>query len=377
MAVAHAEPPLPIPTPASVDPLLRVVLPEREHRGGSRPAEDQPHLAKLVEAPVVLGVRSPEEFPARLTVKSTYGETSVRASADIAMREAGAKRAVVLRCRASDLTLALITVLDSDLAIRSPRDLPPPVLFWSLASRSGDATARADVLDFLRAIHQGGQLEIVATDRDSGMGTLDVPGAPFDPDLERDWAFLTDVATLEEWSGVPLPLPTEVPAAEVAQIRQAAEMVRSRRVPVTFNGDVTAAVSSDVDAADELHLEQEFGISVFGFEVPLGVGRAHFPVTVVDAKPDPDAGVTRVTFRPVESDQPISFQLEPPAERTPYKRTLAGGEIATAEEDVWPEDWAEGEREADHQLRSNQGIRFATEEAFFAWLADPRDSATE
>ena len=308
---------------------------------------------------------------ARLAVQSTEARATLDAFADIAMREESNNRAVVLRCWSSDLTVALVTLLDPEAEIRKPSDVPPPTLYWSLGSRTADATAKADILDFLRALHQGGELEIVDVDRDEAVGSLEVPGAAFDATLERDWHFLTDLATLEEWSGMPLPLPVEVPADQVAQIRQAAEMVRRRKVPVLFTGDITATINAKASTMDELQLEQDFVLTVFGFEVSLGVGRARFPVTVVEARPDREAeDLAHVRLRPDDSDRSIVFELKPPPERVAYKRTLAPGETPETENAAWPRDWLEGEHEADDDLRRGGGIRFVTEKAFFAWLTE-------
>lgn len=82
-------------------------------------------------------------------------QAELYAFADVAMREADDRRAVVLRAYAGPLTLALITVLDPFGAVPRPGQVPAPTLFWSLAASSGDAIAGADVLDFLRVLHQG------------------------------------------------------------------------------------------------------------------------------------------------------------------------------------------------------------------------------
>jgi hypothetical protein len=63
-----------------------------------------------------------------------------------------------------------------------------------LEGTSADATARADILNFLRVLHRGGQLRIIDTDRSQSVGTLGR--------AECDLAFLGDVATLEEWAGM-------------------------------------------------------------------------------------------------------------------------------------------------------------------------------
>jgi hypothetical protein len=378
MAVAHADRPLTLPEPERADPTLRLRFPERAHGGDlGGVGVDQSRLARLADAPIVLGVRDPETFPAQLIARSENEETSVFAFADMAMREADGERAVVLRCAASTLTVALITILDPANAIESVGDIPSPILHWTLEGTSADATARADILDFLRVLHRGGHLRIIDTDRGQSVGTLDVPSAPFDADLDRDLAFLGDVATLEEWAGMVLPLPVEVSAAEVARIAQAAAMVRAREVPVTFTGDIAATVPRGIAGADEIELEQDFGVTVFGFDVPLGVGRVRLPVSIAHMEPAPeDPELVRATLHPAIADV-VVFGLSPPPERTPYKRTLLPDEqITPVGAPPWPPEWAAGEEEASRELRSGNGIRFVTEGAFFAWLADPGHRAS-
>jgi len=304
MAVAHAEPPLSLPDPGRVDPSLRLRFPERAHGGDlGRVGRDRTRLARFVEAPIVLGVRDPESFRAQLIARSGTEESSVVAYADLAMREASGERAVVLRCAASTLTIALITVLDPVSAIGGTGDVPSPVLHWTLEGTSADATARADILDFLRMLHRGGQLQIIATDGGQSLGTLEVPSAPFDADLDRDLAFVGDVATLEEWAGMVLPLPVEVSAAEVARIAQAAAMVRAREVPVAFTAHIAVTVPRGIAGADEIELEQDFGVTVFGYQVPLGVGRVRLPVSMARMEPaQEDPELVRATLHPAASD---------------------------------------------------------------------------
>lgn len=121
MTVAHADLTHRLPEPEDVDPLLRLVLPEREHSGGSPDQlADMQLLGKLIDAPVLLGVRAPQKFMARLAVQSTEARATLDAFADIAMREESNNRAVVLRCWSSDLTVALVTLLDPEAEIRKP-----------------------------------------------------------------------------------------------------------------------------------------------------------------------------------------------------------------------------------------------------------------
>jgi hypothetical protein len=377
--VAHAERPLSLPDLNRVDPQLRLRLPKRDYRGGiGGLVGDDTRLARITDAPVVLGVRAPESFSARLCARSDSDAADIYAFADIAMREADGQQAVVLRCAASALTLSVITLLDATVQIVAPTDVPLPVLYWTLQANGADATARADLLDFLRVLHQGGKLEIINTDRGEAVGTLDAPGAPFDADLDRDLAFLTDVATLEEWSGMVLPLPSEVPAAEVARIAQAAAMIRAREIPVTFSGDIAATMHSDLSGVDEVELEQDFGVTVFGFDVPLGVGRVRLPVALGQIRPAPEQPeLVRVVLRPVPAEG-VVFALSPPPERVAYKRTLIPGEEQELEtEPAWSAEWAAGEHQASNQLRAGQGIRFVTESAFFEWLAHADAAASD
>jgi hypothetical protein len=379
VSVAHAERRHFLPDVEVADERLRLQLPDRVHTGGiGTPSADTERLARFVDAPVVLGVRTPESFSARLVARSDTDEAEIHAFADMAMREVGDQRAVVLRCLASVLSLSLITVLDPATPLDSPSDVPLPVLHWALRADSADATARADVLDFLHVLHQGGQLQIFNTDKAESVGVFDAPGGPFEADLARDLTFLADVATLEEWSGMVLPLPTEVAAAEVARIAQAAAMVRGREVRVTFHADIAATMPREVEGVDEIELEQDFGVTVFGFDVPLGVGRVRLPVDVSEVDDLPDQpGLVRVALRP-RAQGSVRFALTPPEGREAYKRTLVPGETSDAGVRTdWPEGWANGEHEVSYDLRAGRGIRFVTEGAFFEWLADPDATAAD
>lgn len=378
MSVAHAELPHFLADLDGVDERLRLLLPDRVHAGEIGGVSGDPgRLAGFVDAPVVLGVRTPESFSAQLIARSAVGHAAINAFVDIAMREVGDQRAVVLRGVASALTVSLITILDPAKPVENPGDVPAPVLHWSLLANSGDATARADVLDFLRVLHEGGQLQIVNSDRAESVGVLDAPGAPFDADLARDLAFLTDVATLEEWAGMVLPLPVEVAAAEVARIAQAAAMVRAREIPVSFTGDIAATMSRDTIGVDEIELEQDFGVTVFGFDVPLGVGHVRLPVAVRDADPVAEQrDLVRVTLRPEAADS-VLFALTPPDDREAYKRTLVPGEVPSANPSAaWPPGWAAVEHGVSRDLRAGRGVRFVSESAFFEWLAHPEATAS-
>ncbi len=133
MSVAHAERPHFLADLEGVDERLHLQLPDRVHAGEIGEVSGDPaRLARFVDAPVVLGVRTPESFSARLLVRSAVGQADINAFADMAMREVGNQRAVVLRCIASALTLSLITILDPAKPIENPSDVPPPVLHWSL-----------------------------------------------------------------------------------------------------------------------------------------------------------------------------------------------------------------------------------------------------
>jgi hypothetical protein len=377
VSVAHAERPHFLADLEGVDERLRLQLPDRVHAGEIGDVSGDPALARFVDAPVVLGVRTPESFSARLLVRSAVGQADINAFADMAMREVGDQRAVVLRCIASALTLSLITILNPAKPIENPSDVPPPVLHWRLQASSGDATARADVLDFLRVLHEGGQLQIINSDRAESVGVLDAPGTPFDADLARDLAFLADVATLEEWAGMVLPLPIEVTAAEVARIAQAAAMVRAREIPVRFTGDIAATMPRDTMGVDEIELEQDFGVTIFGFDVPLGVGHVRLPVAASDADPVPERpDLVRVALRPLAAGS-VLFTLTPPAEREAYKWTLIPGEVTSADPGtLWPLDWASAEHEVSRDLRAGRGVRFVSESAFFEWLAHPDATAS-
>lgn len=353
---------------------MRLVQSDEPHMGASGRATDPELLKRFVDAPIVLGIRQPEEFRAQLVAGAAPNAAEVRALADMAMRDADGQCAVVLRLQAGALTVALITVLDPAKPITSPADVEPPVLFWSLLAQSGDATARAELLDFLKVLHETGKLRVLNSEARERIAAVEGEPAPFDPELARDWRFVRDVATLEEWADVVLPLPREVDAEEVARIQQAATFVRERHVPTRLLREIEAVVTGDATAADELVLEQDFGVAVYGYDVPLGTGRARFPVKVIDTEPDPDEpSRRRLKFRVASPEGHVVFALTPPSERVARRWTLADGEApADVDDERWWDDvWIAGEREADQELRAGRGVRFTDEDAFFAWLADP------
>ncbi len=379
MTVALAESPRAIETPHDFDPHLRMAASDRVRLGASTENGNPDLLSRLVEAPVVPGVRDPIEFRAQISAGDDGSRTSLNVFADLAKRGLDGQQAVVLRCRAGALTIALITLLDPARTVITPTDVEPPILFWALAPRGADATARVELLDFLRNLHREGLLRVLNTDTGKQIGALEADPAPFDPELERDWAFLRDVATLEEWSDMPLPLPVEVEADEVARIHEAAEFVRDRRVPHRLAGDIAAVVTTPVSDADELVLEQDFGVEVFGYDVPLGTGSARLAVDVVDSRLDPlDPARIHVTFRPLAPGDRVFFELAPPPERAARRWTLAPGEhpVEGDTEAWWDDGWAAGEREADDALRAANRLSFASDDAFLTWLTDLDAGAT-
>jgi len=361
---------------AAAEPGRRVRPSDAVRAGKVGAAASTAEASSFVDASVVLGVRQPQSFSARLVARSAGGEAEISAFADIAMREVDDQRAVVLRCLASVLTLSLVTVLDPGSVIESSSDVPLPTLVWELRAGSGDATARADVLEFLRVLHEGAELRVFNSEEATVVGVLEAPGAPLDDDLARDLAFLTDVATLEEWSGMVLPIPREVEAKQVATIVQAAAWVRKREVPVTFTGAVAATMPRDVDGVDEITLEQEFGANVFGYDVPLGTGRVRLDVAIGEIEAiDGHDDLVRVALE-VASPAEVVFVLTPPEGWMPSKRTARPDERRPEPPGApWSAAWLEGERAASSELRNGNGIRFVDENAFFAWLETPDAAA--
>lgn len=128
----------------------------------------------------------------------------------------------------------------------------------------------------------------------------------------------------------------------------------------------------EIAGVDEIELEQDVGVTVFGFDVPLGVGHVRLPVVAGDVDPvSGQPGLVRVSLRPLADDS-VTFTLTPPDGREAYKRTLAEGERPDGvAEAVWPLEWTAGEHEVSRDLRAGHGIRFVTEDAFFDWLANP------
>lgn len=191
-------------------------------------------------------------------------------------------------------------------------------LHWRLMPGGPSVTARADALRFIRGLAAGGSLTLQLGDHDP-LPPLEFDGGPWSD--EDEWRLFEDLAVLEEWSGVGIPMPAEVAASEATIAAQAASWARTQRLEATISGALTfeaAAGLADGDP-DELRVHQEFGLDLLGITLPMGEGAARIALSEVQRETDDG---TRFTAWPASPD--VTFDLSPPPGRVqPARRTQA------------------------------------------------------
>jgi hypothetical protein len=198
------------------------------------------------------------------------------------------------------------------------------VMHWSLLPGGPSVTARADGLRFLRGLAIGGRLSF------EGEG-LRLPPIEFDGGPWKDedeWRLFEDLAVLEEWGGVTLPMPTIVSAHEATIAAQAASWGRTRLVEAHISDVITfAAPEVGSETPDELRLHQRFSVELLGEEIPMGDGLARVELRDIERQTGtPAASMVQYTARPAESN--LTFLLTPPVTRLKPPRRTQQDEIS-------------------------------------------------
>jgi hypothetical protein len=193
---------------------------------------------------------------------------------------------------------------------------PQQALHWSLLPGGPSVTSRADGPRLIRSLAAGGQLTFQLGQHEP-LPPLEVDGGPWED--EDEWRLFEDLAVLEEWSGVPIPMPQVVSAEEATTVAQAASWARTQQIDAQIAGPITFTAVRDwsLDDADELRLHQEFGVEILSTQIPLGEGVA---LVELDGVERLDVGA--LTIRASPSSSNVSFLLNPPAgRRLPARRT--------------------------------------------------------
>lgn len=266
--------------------------------------------SRLVASHVPKGVAIGDEVPIELRYRGLGGH----------QRLAGLGR--LYAGRPGDVTFAAALVVADPLVLLTVSQEGRAASHWALVPGGPVVTARADALRLIRAMRADGELVLRAGDK-LELPPLELSGADtWSRADEHEWQLFEDLATLEEWSGITIPIPPELSGEEVARIAQAAMWVRTERLEASLSGvlEFTVANGRDLRAVDELRLRQDFGVTFAGREVPIGTGVVHIPVEVASLDgPDAD-GLTMVRARP--RPRQIVFVLEAPARRRlPARRT--------------------------------------------------------
>lgn len=188
-------------------------------------------------------------------------------------------------------------------------------LHWALVPGGAGVTARADALRFLRTVSRPSAFRVWAEDV-----SLDPPALPIEGGTwqdEEEWLLFEDLAALEEWSGVPIPMPVEVTADEASEVATGARWARAGFVAANLTGPITFEAPS-VGPADELRVREEFSARVLGLTIPLGAASARIPISVTGTE---QLAPKRVRYTAEASADTILFWLTAPAHARSGLRT--------------------------------------------------------
>jgi hypothetical protein len=136
---------------------------------------------------------------------------------------------------------------------------------------------------------------------------------------EAEWRLFEDLAVLEEWSGVTIPMPQVVSAEDATDAAQAASWARTEQIDAHIVDTISFALTANaaLEHPDELRLHQEFGIHLLGAEIRLGEGVARIALRDLDRE-----DTERSTYRARPARSNVSFRLRPPSSRRlPARRT--------------------------------------------------------
>lgn len=222
---------------------------------------------------------------------------------------------IIVRGRSDDLRVGVALVADPLVLLAVGGE--QQALHWVLLPGGPSVTARADGLRLLRGLAAGGQLTFRLGSR-KAMPPLAVDEGVWDG--EDEWRLFEDLAVLEEWSGVTIPMPRAVSGSEATRVAQAASWARTQQIDAQVLDAITftaTAVDPVPEECAEVRLHQDFGLDALGVEIPLGEGAARAELR--DLRRD-NGGQPTYRAWPAQAD--LSFRLTPPpSRRLPARRT--------------------------------------------------------
>lgn len=190
---------------------------------------------------------------------------------------------------------------------------------WSYKDFPEFTPLRAEQLRFVDLLR--GSSLLVMADPDGVRPPLDIPSPSLDPDPELAALrrFVDNVLTIQQWTGVGLPVVERIPWEDIQAIGVAAEMIRSGEASMNFGG-----VSMDLprDRYEEMRVELgkfefgvTFGLEVLGTEVMIGVLSGQVPGLEMvdddtDERTDPEIHSVRLVPTTDEGRNPV-FKLAP------------------------------------------------------------------
>jgi hypothetical protein len=304
-------------------------------------------------------------FTTLLTAETSRGAADLIVPLAIELEPVAARRRLTLEGHVHSLTIRLENWPEHT-AIR-----------WWLSPNRADATARADLLDFLWVLSGDGALTVSDTRTGYRVGGMPLRDVGFEDDLSRDREFLDDIATIEEWTSRHLHLPEEVSAEETQRVAQAAQLIRDRTVPLRFTGEITAVTSERVEQADELHLSSPIPFDVLGTELALGTASGIVRVRGVSSTSREDGRYESV-FVPIDqASRDVTWALAPPEGYEPGPRTGGQASVpAPGQEWFWSDKWQASEAESAHERSVGEVTRPNSSKAFLTYLEEHADDSS-
>lgn len=217
---------------------------------------------------------------------------------------------LVLEGRNRDLTLRLLLFRGGE-----PRN--EIGVEWSYRPTRGSARGRLAAAAFVDVLT--GQGRLIVEDRNGNIPTADLNLAAQarDPEIAVNRALFADVALLEEWLGIDIPLPRTASSDEVQEVAAAASMVRARQAPIMWES-LAARLLPDADpiplgTVQRLWFEIETELVLFGTSRILGTTAAEYEVVALREEAEAD-GERTVWFGPASNEAAhVVAELLPPS----------------------------------------------------------------
>jgi hypothetical protein len=192
---------------------------------------------------------------------------------------------------------------------------------WNYHFGAHPVRDQLEALTLLKALHGRGEFHLQAVGQEGLDATKPLDGSEWDEEIESVLQILTNMRTIEEWSGVELEVPESISGEEATQIALAATHIRQKTLPIKWEririDGVTEEGWETVSEGGVIKLKYPLAWEILGRFVPFAEVTLVLPETRVR-----DLGPTEAdpSLRAVEilspEDGPIQAEatIEPPGE---------------------------------------------------------------